>query len=954
MKKHFIALMAAAICLAAGCQRNLLDMDGGRIRFSASTEYDNGPVTKTVYSGQYESTTTLKERIDWVANDQIAISYKQVGENTYENAKYRIKNGTVSGSGSKSTAAIEPVGSELYWHEDHGTSPNSDHVFFAMYPANGFQGNTSASLVGNTVSGNIPATQVPTHVSGSLFRADMKYAYMVAYKRVTDQIPPSVMLPFRPAMTAFQFIINTDNNGAPVTVSKFEMEAASNLTGNFSFDITGGDDNGATWNSSAVNVSNGGNKITVNFATPVTVNSTNQYLDLTLLALPVDITGVKITLTTSNGTRTLKLNDLSNNPVTFTACRKYIISNSSLPSGESWTYTVADMDDIVAYGHTAVSTLPSVTVKSYKTSNLGTVSAVPWVLQYATSANGPWYDSPAAAGIADRFNVSAATQAGGTVGETAVPSILRDHYASECRRTGSSFDTEKAAIAVLRSRTPLPTATSQSSDGVYFDLSKHPFYGTVDGPEETMETANCYVITAPGKYKFPTVYGNAIRAGVANQWAYAPEGLSAVNDINYYLRRFLRHDDQPIAGPWIFGDNLGAIYGTCDAVVVWQDVANADMQILLDSDISISSDGKYICFEIKKERIRPGNIVLALRNSSGTILWSWHIWVTEKNLSPLAMTDKLSVTHSVLPYNLGWTDARQGYGEKWDDWNFYVKVKQVETGGTEKTFLVSQFGESISVDANVGSNTFYQWGRKDPILPAKSSNENKDYYSAQGYVVTESSENGPRVVTKVTPAAPSGVNVGVGHAIRNPHEMYHNTYTQNYLAGNNPRIGNLWDSNLKNLKNTPATPNGQNALSINNRLAIKTVYDPSPRGFVVPYIFAFTNFSDKPYTFNGVGAIQGNRASDGFYMESGSGRSLYFPFCGARGGDGVSPIYDVKTTAYYWTSGSLPSNDSDPTWKKAKHLSFNVNNIWTIADQFKEGAYAVRPVVQVHFDDPSN
>ena len=946
MKKHFIALMAAAICLAAGCQRNLLDMDGGRIRFSASTEYDNGPVTKTVYSGQYESTTTLKERIDWVANDQIAISYKQVGENTYENAKYRIKNGTVSGSGSKSTAAIEPVGSELYWHEDHGTSPNSDHVFYAMYPANGFQGNTSASLVGNTVSGNIPATQVPTHVSGSLFRADMKYAYMVAYKRVTDQIPPSVMLPFRPAMTAFQFIINTDNNGAPVTVSKFEMEAAGNLTGDFSFAITGGDNDGAIWNPSGMNVTNGGNKITVNFPSPVTVNGTNQYLDLTLLALPVDISGVKITMTTSLGVKTLKLNDLSNNPVTFAACKKHIITNGTLPSGESWTYTVEDIDDIVVYGHTAVSSLPSASVKSYKTSNLGTVSPVAWTFQYATSASGPWYDTPAAAGISDRFSIAAATQVGGTTGESAVGSILRAHTASECRRTGAPFDTEDAAIAVLRNRTPLPTTTSQSSDGVYFDLSKHPIYGTIDGAEQAMETANCYVITAPGKYKFPTVYGNAIRNGSANQWAYAPQGMTAVNDINYYMRRFLRHDDQPIAGPWIFDDNLGAIYGSCDAVVVWQDVANASMQILLDSDISLSSDGKYIRFEIKEERIRPGNIVLALRNASGTILWSWHIWVTEKDLTPQTMMDKLSKTHSLLPYNLGWTDARLGYGEKWDDWNFYIKVKQSETGGTEKTFLVSQIGESVSVDSNVGSNTFYQWGRKDPMLPAKSSDDNKDYYSAQGYVVTESSGNGPRVVTKVTPAAPSGVIAGVGHAIKNPHEMYHNTNTQNYLAGSNPRIGNLWDANLISVKG-----GNNNAISINQRLPIKTVYDPSPRGFVVPYTFAFTQFSSKDWNFNGYGIIQGNRTSDGFYMESGAGRTLYFPFCGARGGDGVSPIYDVKVTAYYWTSGSLPFNDSDHVWKRAKYLFFIETNILAIHDQYKEGAYAVRPVIQVNFDD---
>ena len=948
---YSVLVLAALAISAVSCNRIIDEFDaGGPIRFSASTEYDNGPFTRTAYSGYVFGTSTLKERINWVKNDPITINYKQEGESTFQTGKYQIKDGTISEDEASSVASIEPVTDELYWGENSSKS----HVFYAMYPSKGFGGNNKADLVGNTVSGYIPDTQVPTK-SGRMYIADMKYAYMVAMATVGYTIPPSVQLPFCPAFTAFQLNINSDNS-TDITVSKVELEADTNLAGDFSFDITGGNATGATWSTSGIHVTNGVKKITVDFsASPVTVNNSIGRLDLTLLALPIQQSGLKITFTTSVGTKVLRLNDASNNPVVFAPCKKYVISNDTLPGGESWTYTIEDIDPITVYGHLEEPDLPF-TVKSYKTNESTHVTApVEWEVDYATSASGPFYSTPADAGISDRFNVSAPNRNGGTVGEAASAIITRDHNGSNSQEYShfGSIDTEEAAIATLRGRTTLPTAASDGDDhDGYYDLSKHPVYGTIDGAEEPMETANCYVITAPGKYKFPTVYGNAIRNGATNERAYAPQGTSAgvLNDNPYFMRRFLRHDNQPIAGPWIFDDNCGAVYGSCDAVVVWQDVSSVDKQILLDEDISISSDGKYILFEIKKNNIRPGNICLALRYGSGhTILWSWHIWVTEKNLTPITVNSKIGPASDMMPYNLGWTDARDAGGYKWVDWTFYVRIRQTETGGTQKVFAVNQIGESETVDANVGSNTFYQWGRKDPMLPAKSSNENKAYYSAQGYVITENSANGPRVITEETP---SSSTLQVGYAIQHPYKIYHNPSIHHWLAGNasTSRIGNLWDVNLITVANPPSV----NAISINNRISVKSVYDPCPRGFVVPWTFAFTLFTDQGYNYNGVGVIQGTPTTDGINFVTGNTpSSIYFPYCGARGGDGNSPIYDVKSLAYYWTAGSLPYNDATESSRyKAKHLWFNRSNaVRPIFDQFKEGAYSVRPVIQTNFTD---
>ena len=59
------------------------------------------------------------------------------------------------------------------------------------------------------------------------------------------------------------------------------------------------------------------------------------------------------------------------------------------------------------------------------------------------------------------------------------------------------------------------------------DLKNRACLGSADDPHDLsydynglMNTANCYVVTHPGYYKFPLVYGNAIKNGATNAIAY--------------------------------------------------------------------------------------------------------------------------------------------------------------------------------------------------------------------------------------------------------------------------------------------------------------------------------------------------------------------------------------------------------------------------------------------------
>jgi len=929
-------LLAPLALFAIGCEVQNLDAlyrpEGAEIVFSAAGGYVNGVETRTEYSGDVNPVTGYTnpyERIDWSDGDRITISY--VRGSDCSSADFTV--GVPEADAERSEASITSD-DKLYWSNGEGK-----HLFYAMYPAHNFKGNSSAYLNGgNHVSGAIPSVQSLTLKDGS-YQPAMEYAYMVAREEIEESgTDRSVTLHFVPAVTAFEFRFRLAQGEIPVTVTGFEMRSATSmLAGTFSFDISGGSgsDRSLAWTDYAV--TEAGSAVSVSFGSGAELGA-EDLLDFTVLALPAQIGDVTVSFTFADGsTKSLDLKH-DGSFVTFDACKKYVITNDSVPGAETWTYTVEPIDDIVTYGHLRKTGLPF-SVKSYRTSSRGNVEPVKWKVQYSSSADGPWSDTQPSGYSTNgaKFDVSAGSGSGSlpsSGGESAYANILRDHLSTE--RETSGFDSEQAAIAVLQARESLPSTASDAGDG-YFDLSKHPFYGNVNGAEIAQETANCYVVTAPGRYKFPLVYGNAIRGGTDNQKAYAPQGLAVHNDINYYLRRFVNHSDQEISDPWL--KNNGATPD--EAVVVWQDVNDASMQILLDSDISISDD--YIKFEIQSERIRPGNIVLAARKE-GVIVWSWHIWVTEKDLTPHTVKDKMGVSHDMMTYNLGWTDRVDAYGEHWNDWDFHIRIVQTDDSGNalpispstgdDELFSVTQVGESISVEANVGSNCFYQWGRKDPILPAASSNTNKRVYSAQGYQITESDT---KVVTVQN-------NAGTfGQSIQNPYKIFFSRGNYQYVGG--AYYGNLWD--VEQISHIGAQP-GSDAISVVNRLPVKSIYDPSPRGFVVPYAFAFTGFSNQAATTNQSSTPIGSSASDGFNFNDGLGGSIYLPYAGARGGDGVNPLYDVTATMYYWTAGKCPADGGSRT--KSRNLTFlKPNDIRAIWEQYSEGAYAVRPVVQVSF-----
>ena len=496
----------------------------------------------------------------------------------------------------------------------------------------------------------------------------------------------------------------------------------------------------------------------------------------------------------------------------------------------------------------------------------------------------------------------------------------------------------------------------------------HPCYGNKDATT-SQNTANCYIVSAPGYYKFPLVYGNAIKNGADNVISYAPESMTHIYQ-NYkseshliYQASFHNAINENITSPYILTD-LGN-YGTVsdlDVAIIWQDVPTGSEIIPFGNPtFDNANNPQYIQFSISADDIQQGNVIIALRGkvaghlSTKEILWSWHIWVTEKDLAPVTVNHARNGSSEMAQYNLGWTDKTNAQSTKYDDRIMNLKVVQDEGPNKTEEFTFRQIGDATYTPNNVGSNAFYQWGRKDPFLTAASANENKQCSVGTGYTIT--SDNTHLVQESIS----SSGDPDFGYGIRHPYIMLKNDYTTGWVGGathvggtdaqrqNSSIAYNLWSAYVR----------GQHDKTEYGGAKAKTVYDPCPPGFEVPSKNAFMGFAgyvgatDAP---NMLVAIAGTNATDGFnfYRNGSSGATIYLPFCGARGYERTE-IYDVTNTGYYWTDAPDvstypgPGGGSDHTgWRMSKNVYFNKDDRQINAhyDLYKGAAYAIRPVLE--------
>ena len=435
------------------------------------------------------------------------------------------------------------------------------------------------------------------------------------------------------------------------------------------------------------------------------------------------------------------------------------------------------------------------------------------------------------------------------------------------------------------------------------------------GAAGVQNTANCYVINAPGKYSLPLVYGNAIKNGGTNASAYTSSASGS-----YVLKNFVNHTGNAITDPYIYNN---ANCTPDNATLVWQDSPE------LVTNVALSSDKHSITFDVNQATIAQGNAIVAVRNASDQIMWSWHIWVTDyvpglaadkdESLRDKSVTNYQGLQYTFMPVNLGWCD---GTSASYAGRSVKVRFTQAETGATQ-VIEITQTPYSVSTGGNA---PFYQWGRKDPMLPSTGSGAtNKTWYNAEG---TSS--------TTLTTANWTTNDATITNGILNPGAFC----TNNYM---DYKYYNLWSSD-----NTVTTAN--------DNAVIKTIYDPSPVGYHLPPSNAFTGFT---YNGNNIsGSYYGSQynspytSADDFTTNGGwifycnkmngassydpAGGTIFFPASGYRHYSSGA-LGGVGSLGYYWSA--VPSSTYD-----GRSLHFSSTGVSPLYSSRRSYGFAVRPL----------
>ena len=449
---------------------------------------------------------------------------------------------------------------------------------------------------------------------------------------------------------------------------------------------------------------------------------------------------------------------------------------------------------------------------------------------------------------------------------------------------GTATLTKNITDLLAKRNKELKDATALGSASAPYDLS-------TKGGSVSRSTANSYVISAPGYYRIPLVYGNAIENGNDN-----PSSYRTSNTGTYILSNFQDHAGNPITDPWIEKTNSGANNGVDGAEIVWADAANLVYSPAIKHD---ANNDAFLEFEVKASDIQSGNAVVAVTKSDGvgskTVLWSWHLWFAPKDaLDKIKVTNHQNVNYYFTKEALGWkptlwrgsTIAR----------TVKVKVEQTVANNGTKAYTVINITQNPGSQKK-GATTLYQFGRKDAFPGADIK---------QGSIT----EN-------------AGNNMSIQNGIQNPGSFYTlgDSWSKTPPAGYS--YNNLWSAD-----NT--VTGGVNVG--NDNPIVKTIYDPCPVGFKMPANNAFTGFTADGQNLSTLN-VDGTDNGWTFYINSGhifwtngsKTATIYVPASGYRDRHDGS-LNNVDNGGCYWSA--VPSSQGQSCslnfyWKDVHPLSHN-------------------------------
>lgn len=838
MKKYILLAIAAVVALSGCVKDKETEFSENQVSFNATS---GSLETRTYYGSETENNLTF---VNWKDGDEVTIM-STFSDGSRNPVNYTIENrveGTVTPEeGIKiSNAKIFPTDETSVIEWGAGTN-----VFYGMYPKTGTGPSRSLSMVKSvpTMTCDIPASWTPS----SETLGELPYGYMFARTQTTRTT--EVQMTFNPKFTAFYFTLKNDDTDNPIELTSLTLSSTSQaLNGTFSVDTSSDAGTVSITNpnaSESATVQTANKSVTVkfpsSFSIPPKSGSTPGSRSFTVVVLPkaypqlsqqeyedLGLTNgdyfkeLTVAVTnTANITKHLVLKR-NGNWIPFAAGKKHNIS-ITLPEFATWTYQfgVTTPPTLDAGNATGTNSVPSGVITSYKTNDGGTSKiSVGWdvVGYYDTAEKAAAWANP---DYPNNTNTSAASWLS-SISSAAAGTPFNGTHNLTINYTHAATSHESGLRTIIDNQIQANTSAGGTSSSPK-NLANPNNEGTTPATY-IAESANCYIVNGPGWYKIPVVMGNGVKSDAKNSNKYTYEGKATVSAGSGGARArtfytHIRNSSNQIEKAAI----TTPILAEPDATeVIWQDVSGlvSSPSIMSGTGATSTVSGTtvyWLKFQVPDDpnpnghRIQQGNAIIAVKNSSEDVTWSYHIWVTSYN-----------------PENalLGWVTTAGAYYQQ-DAVSVYLRLRQKDGDNYLDNYavlpVVVPAGNPTSPSVSNGYAPYYQWGRKDPIMPGVT------IYNGNGQK-TFSTFTHNNLVTSNEYGAPYYY-----YSILHPGDFIQNTSSSStatrYFLGGTDSSMNYWCAE----RYGTGTPS---ASTVN-----KTIFDPCPAGYSVPYENYFNNNS---------------------------------------------------------------------------------------------------------------